>query len=464
MALFKILKGPEKKDSTGKSVMLNPVASGLAIKEGWAYVTDAGNFYVDISDTTRVKINQNADFSVKAENDSSNQKITGTYIKDVRLVSGANPSYEFIRGDNTTFSISIPTALSGFTANRLIYSSSATAISSTSHYADTTSVAINSTSAPTGAYKLYVNGGTNLNNSFFIEPNIVANSTTPVDITATNVSTYFTVTNDPTHSFINPGSYTDSTGAVVTLNGWAPTNITNTNTTAKTTFKAKNNCILTLNMNFNKYSSDYFYIDQNGTRVYSNTSSGVNTTASITLKVQTNDTLQFTFVRSTNTSTTYIHYAYFNISYQAATLSKWSRSVDPLAVTNTTDSTSTTTGAVQIAGGLGVAGTSSLNNLNVYGITDLKGTNTFSYDTQWINLQTAVNIDLNNISTYFTVTNDANYYFINPGSYTDSTGAVVTLNGWAPNNINNINTVAKTILKAKNDCVLTFNLTYSKYS
>ena len=175
-------------------------------------------------------------------------------------------------------------------------------------------------------------------------------------------------------------------------------------------------------MNFNKYSSDYFYIDQNGTRVYSNTSSGVNTTASITLKVQTNDTLQFTFVRSTNTSTTYIHYAYFNINYQAATVSKWSRSVDPLVVTNTTDSTSTTTGAVQVAGGLGVAGTSSLNKLNVYGITDLKGTNTFSYDIQWINLQTAVNIDLNNISTYFTVTNDANYYFTNPGSYTETTG------------------------------------------
>ena len=566
MALFKILKGPEKKDSTGKSVMLNPVASGLAIKEGWAYVTDAGNFYVDISDKKRVKINQNADFSVKAENDSSNQKITNTYIKNVRLVSGANPSYEFIRGDNTAFSVSIPTtALSGLTANRLIYSSSATAINSTSHYADATSVAINSTSAPTSLYNLYVNGGVNLNNSFFVEPNIVANSTAPIDITATNVGTYFTVTNDPTYSFINPGSYTVTTGAptgtatsitlstvasyftftndatypwymdgnywkpknvkdangeypstdskitlvnsstaavalklsydmrtesgcdyiyikvnnrqvgsnwsgatsgnftfevpanatveihyrkdgsvsasneyvkillerypgyavqavTTPLPGWAPTNITNTNTTAKTTFKAKNNCILTFNMNFNKYSSDYFYIDQNGTRVYSNTSSGVNTTASITLKVQTNDTLQFTFVRSTNTSTTYIHYAYFNISYQAATVSKWSRSVDPLVVTNTTDSTSTTTGAVQVAGGLGVAGTSSLNSLNVYGITDLKGTNTFSYDTRWTNLQTAVNIDLNNISTYFTVTNDPTYYFTNPGSYTETKG------------------------------------------
>ena len=103
MALFKILKGPEKKDSTGKSVMLDPVASGLAIKEGWAYVTDAGNFYVDISDTTRVKINQNADFSVKAENDSSNQKITDTYIKDVVYhQSGTSPYYTLILGSGNT--------------------------------------------------------------------------------------------------------------------------------------------------------------------------------------------------------------------------------------------------------------------------------------------------------------------------------------------------------------------------
>lgn len=100
MALFKILKGPEKKDSTGKSVMLNPIASGLAIKEGWAYVTDAGNFYVDISDTTRVKINQNADFSVKAENDSSNQKITDTYIKDIIYnKSGTAPYYTLKLGN-----------------------------------------------------------------------------------------------------------------------------------------------------------------------------------------------------------------------------------------------------------------------------------------------------------------------------------------------------------------------------
>lgn len=89
MALFKILKGPEAALPTIK-------------KEGWAYVTNEGNFYVDISDTLRVKINSNADFSIKAENDSSNQKITDTYIKDVIYnQSGTAPYYTLKLGDST---------------------------------------------------------------------------------------------------------------------------------------------------------------------------------------------------------------------------------------------------------------------------------------------------------------------------------------------------------------------------
>ena len=87
MALFKILKGPEAALPTTK-------------KEGWAYVTNEGNFYVDISDTLRVKINSNADFSIKAENDSSNQKITDTYIKDVIYnQSGTAPYYTLRLGN-----------------------------------------------------------------------------------------------------------------------------------------------------------------------------------------------------------------------------------------------------------------------------------------------------------------------------------------------------------------------------
>lgn len=87
MALFKILKGPEAALPTTK-------------KEGWAYVTNEGNFYVDISDTLRVKINSNADFSIKAENDSSNQKIVDTYIKDVIYnQSGTAPYYTLRLGN-----------------------------------------------------------------------------------------------------------------------------------------------------------------------------------------------------------------------------------------------------------------------------------------------------------------------------------------------------------------------------
>lgn len=520
MALFKILKGPEKKDSTGKSVMLNPVASGLAIKEGWAYVTDAGNFYVDISDKKRVKINQNADFSIKAENDSSNQKITNTYIKNVRLVSGANPSYEFIRGDNTTFSISIPTALSGFTPNRLIYSSSATAINSTSHYADATSVAINSTSAPTSPYNLYVNGGVNLNDALYSDKIVTASTSTVTDITASNVSTYFTVTNDPTYYFTNPGSYTETTGTptgtaiamtlnnigsyftftndatypwymdgnywrpknvkdangeyhstnskitlvnnsttavalklsydmktesssydyiyikvnnvevgshwggttsgnftfevpanatveihyrkdgsgnpsdeyvkillerypgytvqsvTTTLQGWTPNNITNTNTTAKTTFKAKNNCILTFTITYNK-SYDYFYIYRNGTQEYSlNNYATTDTIATKTLQVFANDIIETRFVRSTDTSSTYKHYAYFTLGYQAASASKQNRSTYSFKITSTTSSTSTTTGALIVSGGIGCAGKFYGNNMQLSNTTDSTSTTT----------------------------------------------------------------------------------------
>lgn len=118
MALFKILKGPEKKDSTGKSVMLDPVASGLAIKEGWAYVTDAGNFYVDISDTTRVKINQNADYANIAYNDSANQPITSTYIKEISFLTdnnsqtgaASNPYLKYLLGNNTPKVLALPAA------------------------------------------------------------------------------------------------------------------------------------------------------------------------------------------------------------------------------------------------------------------------------------------------------------------------------------------------------------------
>ena len=89
MALFKILKGPESGLPTAKH-------------EGWAYVTNEGNFYVDISDTVRVKINGNADEATKATYDSADQKITDTYIKDIILNdSTTKPYYTFMLGNGT---------------------------------------------------------------------------------------------------------------------------------------------------------------------------------------------------------------------------------------------------------------------------------------------------------------------------------------------------------------------------
>ena len=89
MALFKILKGPESGLPTDKH-------------EGWAYVTNEGNFYVDISDTVRVKINGNADEATKATYDSADQKITDTYIKDIILNdSTTKPYYTFMLGNGT---------------------------------------------------------------------------------------------------------------------------------------------------------------------------------------------------------------------------------------------------------------------------------------------------------------------------------------------------------------------------
>ena len=408
----------------------------------------------------------------------------------------------------------LTTALGGtgntsFTANRLLYGESATKLSSaTTIYADNTSLSINSTSAPTSTYNLYVNGGVNLNDALYSDKIVTASTSTITDITASNVSTYFTVTNDPTYYFTNPGSYTETTGAptgaaitmtlgtvgsyftftndatypwymdgnywrpknvkdangeyhstdskiklvngsttvalklsydmktesstcdyiyikvnnvevgshwggtasgnftfevpanatveihyrkdgsvsasneyvkillerypgytvqsvTTTLQGWAPNNITNTNTTAKTTFKAKNNCVLTFTITYNK-SYDYFYIYRNGIQEYSlNNYATTDTITTKTLQVFANDIIETRFVRSTDRSSTYKHYAYFTLGYQAASASKQNRSTYSFKITSTTDSTSTTTGALIVSGGIGCA--KNIRATKVYG-------------------------------------------------------------------------------------------------
>lgn len=114
MALFKILKGVEKKDSSGKSVMLNPSATNGApeIHEGWAYVTtDEGNMYVDVTDKKRVKIGAKSDLALQAINDNKGQNIAETYLAGIALTEDdASPIYVVARGDNTTFNLKIPVA------------------------------------------------------------------------------------------------------------------------------------------------------------------------------------------------------------------------------------------------------------------------------------------------------------------------------------------------------------------
>ena len=111
MALFKILKGPEKKDALGNSVMLSGTNGAPPLHEGWAYVTDEGNLYVDLSDKKRVKINQNADFAIKAMYDALGQEITDTYIKNITYnKSASTPTYTIVWGNNDDAILTIPVA------------------------------------------------------------------------------------------------------------------------------------------------------------------------------------------------------------------------------------------------------------------------------------------------------------------------------------------------------------------
>lgn len=114
MALFKILKGTERKDNSGKSLMLTPTSTNGVppIHEGWAYVTtDEGNMYVDVSDSKRVKINAHADLATNAINDDLGQRIAETYIKAIGLTKHKTaPFYTAAYGDNNTFTIEIPVA------------------------------------------------------------------------------------------------------------------------------------------------------------------------------------------------------------------------------------------------------------------------------------------------------------------------------------------------------------------
>ena len=104
MALFKILKGNEANLPSEKH-------------EGWAYVTEKGNMYVDLSNSTRVKIGSRADSAVEADRasgDKSTETIRSKYLARIKQVTSNGTSFTF-RGEtgdgtNAPDLVSIPLA------------------------------------------------------------------------------------------------------------------------------------------------------------------------------------------------------------------------------------------------------------------------------------------------------------------------------------------------------------------
>ena len=111
MALFKILKGNEANLPSDKH-------------EGWAYVTEKGNMYVDLSNDTRVKVGNRADtaeFADKATGDT--KSIRDLYLAKIAQVESTGSKFTFRGitggGDNAPDLISIPLAgdLAGLISN-----------------------------------------------------------------------------------------------------------------------------------------------------------------------------------------------------------------------------------------------------------------------------------------------------------------------------------------------------------
>lgn len=111
MALFKILKGNEANLPSDKH-------------EGWAYVTEKGNMYVDLSNDKRVKIGNRADsaeFADKATGDT--KPIRDIYLAKLAQVESTGSKFTFRGitggGDNAPDLISIPLAgdLAGLVSN-----------------------------------------------------------------------------------------------------------------------------------------------------------------------------------------------------------------------------------------------------------------------------------------------------------------------------------------------------------
>ena len=111
--------------------------------------TDEGDLYYD----TRWRVlYYSYDSTTKARLDTYEQYNLPTVDEDL----AENQAYKFLTTKNTVTTGQGGTGVTSHTANRLVWSTSATTIQAGYHYANTTKVAINSTSEP--SYNLYVNG------------------------------------------------------------------------------------------------------------------------------------------------------------------------------------------------------------------------------------------------------------------------------------------------------------------
>ena len=198
-------------------------------------------------------------------------------------------------------------------------------------------------------------------------------------------------------------------------NYWENSNQSTTNTTAEMTLVAKQNCIFTVSGTLN-HTGSTFNVLLNGTNMYTNNTAGTSVAVNKSLDVPQNATVKIQFVRGTNTGTTYNYTAQLVLkSVNANVYNSITTLKDVVHGLRTDQSTSISTGALTLAGGLGVA-----KNINGGGNLSIAGDTSFTggvFKTQdYIGGSGSWNtINDSNINTYFTVNNDTNNPWIAPG-------------------------------------------------
>ena len=114
---------------------------------------------------------------------TANAVLTGNGTSAVNNVSTASGAFYATSAGGAPQFGTLPVAQGGTgntaqSANRLIYSESTAKLSSSGHYASSTKMAINSTSAPASSYTFYVNGATGFSSGHIYLTGAAANSST----------------------------------------------------------------------------------------------------------------------------------------------------------------------------------------------------------------------------------------------------------------------------------------------